>query len=294
MILVLVVAASAMMLAGYAVGAPLAADEIAKFTSLDQQTMLVAPLFRPKQPGPHPAVVLLHGCSGIGRGGDIFGVYRVWAETLVEQGYVVLLVDSASPRGFDQTCNAGPARPAIYADRSRDAYAALAWLQAQPFVQPDRIGIVGWSQGGGVVLLSISARNSGRPVDWKAADFRVAVAFYPSLCGERLASSPLAEADQRAWMTAIPLLVLQGEADTWTPAAPCRAFIADAQSRGAPVDIHIYPDAHHSFDAPNRARRELPNYRIGNGPMPIIETNPEARHDALVRMPAFLRAHLDD
>ena len=67
---------------------------------------------------------------------------------LVVQGYVVLAVDSATSRGFGQTCSAGPDRITMWRDRPKDAYAALQYLQAQPFVQAERVGLMGWSQGG--------------------------------------------------------------------------------------------------------------------------------------------------
>lgn len=291
---ILRVVLSAMMLACCALVAPLAAEERVTFPSLDQRTSLVAWLFRPAQSAPRPALVLLHGCSGLMVKGGISGLYRAWANDLVDHGYVVLVVDSGTSRGFGQTCSAGPARRTMYLDRPKDAYGALAWLQAQPFVRPDRVGIMGWSQGGAIVLLSIAARSSGRPGGFAAPDFRVAVAFYPGACSERLQSYPFVDAAPQTWTTAIPLLVLQGEADTWTPAPPCRAFMTGAQARGAPVEFHLYPGAYHAFDAPNLARRELPNYRTDVGLVPIVATDPEARRDAFIRVPDFLRVHLED
>ena len=75
----------------------------------------------------------------------------------------MLVVDSATSRGFGQTCSAGPDRITMWRDRPKDAYAALQYLQAQPFVQADRVGVMGWSQGGGVVLLTINDKSIGRP-----------------------------------------------------------------------------------------------------------------------------------
>ena len=45
----------------------------------------------------------------------------------------------------------------------KDAYAALWYLQAQPYVRGDRIGAIGWSQGGGTVLWTIPTGSTGRP-----------------------------------------------------------------------------------------------------------------------------------
>jgi dienelactone hydrolase len=181
----------------------------------------------------------------------------------------------------------------MFVERPKDAYAALRYLQAQPFVRPDRVGVVGWSQGGATVLLAIAAHNSARP-SGLAHDFRAAVAFYPGRCSDRFQSRPFVNADPGSWTTAIPLLVLFGEADNWTPSAPCAELIAAAKARGAPAEIKLYPGALHVFDAPNLPRRELPAYRMASGVVPIVGTDHAARADALVRVKDFLRGLLLD
>jgi dienelactone hydrolase len=271
-----------------------AAQETVQFTSLDGTTNLTAYLARPEGDAPRPALVLMHGCSGLLTGkGRILGLYRAWSRALVVQGYVVLTVDSATPRGFGQTCTRGPENTVMNRDRPKDAFAALQYLQAQPFVSPDRIGLMGWSQGGGVVLLSINDKSIGRPAGL-AQDFRAAVAFYPGACSERLQSKPFTEVEPGSWTAKAPLLTLFGEADTWTPFKPCEAFLAGAKARGNPVEIKSYPSVVHAFDAPDLPRTELPAYRIGNGPVPVIATDREARADALVRVLAFLKSHLEN
>jgi dienelactone hydrolase len=261
------------------------------FPALDGKTTLVAHLAHPHGNGPRAALVLLHGCSGLQADGRIFPLYRDWALQLLGHGYTVLLPDSAGSRGFTQTCTESDARRITLAERPKDAYAALKYLQSLPDVRADRIGVLGWSQGGGTILRAIGARSFGRPAAL-AADFRAAVAFYPGLCSERLQSRPFVDAEPHAWTTAIPLLVLQGEADNWTPAGPCAAFIADAKARGAAVEFKLYANAYHVFDGPNYPLRELPAYRMPNGVVPITGTEPAARADALMRVPEFLKRHL--
>jgi dienelactone hydrolase len=274
--------------------ATMAAAQEVQFTSLDGATRLTAYLARPEGDTPRPALVLMHGCSGLlGNKGRILGIFRAWSRALVVQGYVVLTVDSATPRGFGQTCTRGPENTVMWRDRPKDAFAALQYLQAQPFVAPDRIGLMGWSQGGGVVLLSINDKSIGRPAGL-AQDFRAAVAFYPGACSERLQSKPFTEVEPGSWAIKAPLLTLFGEADTWTPFKPCEAFLAGAKARGNPVEIKSYPSAVHAFDAPELPRTELPAYRIGNGPVPVIATDREARADAFVRVLRFLKDHLEN
>jgi dienelactone hydrolase len=221
----------------------------------------------------------------------MFGLYRAWMRALFAKGYDVLSVDSASSRGFGQTCIAGPDRLTMYRDRPKDAYAALQYLQAQPLVQGDRIALMGWSQGGAIALLSINGKSIGRPAAL-AQDFVAAVAFYPGACSERQQSTPFTQVEPQQWTTAIPLLVLFGEADVWTLFAPCEAFISAARARGNPVELKSYPSAVHGFDAPNQQRKELPDYRSPDGRIPVIGTDPEARADAFPRVLEFLKLHL--
>ncbi len=262
------------------------------FPSLDGKTTLITHLFRPPGDEPRPAVVVMHGCSGLlAKNGRFFPLYRAWAREFLKQGFVVLVVDSAKSRGFGQTCSASEARKVMWRDRPRDAYAALRWLQAQPFVRADRIALAGWSQGGGVVLLTISDKSIGRP-EGLAADFAAAVSFYPGACAEKWQTQPFTSVPPQGWTTHVPLLVLFGEADVWTELKPCEAFLSAAKARGNPIELKTYARAVHAFDAPGLPRTELPRYRSPDGRIPVIGTDENARKDALVRVPAYLAEKL--
>lgn len=268
-----------------------AAQEVVHFPSLEDNgpgqpaTTLDGYLFRPSGPGPHPAVVGLHGCSGmLSQSGQMSPIYREWGNELARLGYVVLIVDSLTPRRHGEMCSTTGFDLAIYRKRPRDAYGALWFLQSQPFVRADRVAAIGWSQGGGVVLLSIPTQSLGRPAALPHGDFRAAVAFYPGSCNnERLPAG---------WTSTTPLLILQGAEDVWTPLAPCQAFASTAIGRGAHIEMQVYPGAYHAFDAPNRARTELPQYTTRAGVVPIVGTDPAARADAFARVPAFLARYL--
>lgn len=267
------------------------AQDVMHFPSLDQNganepaTMLNGYLFRPAGDGPHPAVVGMHGCSGMAGVNGMFPIYRQWGAELARDGYVFLL-DSFGPRQHGEMCSIGGFDLAIYRKRPRDAYGALAWLQSQAFVRPDRVALAGWSQGGGVTLLSIAAQSWGRPASMDRPDFRVAVAFYPGSCNMQRLSA--------GWINVVPMLILFGAEDVWTPLPPCQEVVENAVARGAAIEMQVYPGAYHGFDAPNVSRRELPNYRTRAGVVPIVGTDPAARSDALVRVPAFLARHLGD
>ncbi|MFO1024363.1 MAG: dienelactone hydrolase family protein [Acetobacteraceae bacterium] len=268
---------------------PTSAEERVQFRNPERNLTIAAYLSRPSGDGPAPAVVMLHGCSGLVAGGRPAPLYTAWRDLFLQEGFAVLMVDSASSRGFGQTCTAGEARKRMWAERPSDAYAALAYLQAQPFIDATRISLAGWSQGGGVVLLAIGRRSSGRPDPPPVHDFARAVAFYPGACSETLQSRPFVDAPAKSWTTEIPLLVLLGAADNWTLAAPCEAFLSGAQDRGAPVEFHSYTGASHAFDAPATPTRVVEAYREGTW-APVIGTSEEARADAYDRVRAFLRA----
>jgi dienelactone hydrolase len=159
-------------------------------------------------------------------------------------------------------------------------------------VRADRIALMGWSQGGGVALLSINDKSSGRPSELKD-DFAAAVSFYPGACSETWQSKPYTPVEPQGWTTRVPLLVLMGDADTWTPLPPCEAFLSAAKARGNPIELKTYVNAVHGFDAPNTARHELPQYQSPDGRIPIVGTDKDARADAFTRVPAFLAEKLE-
>jgi dienelactone hydrolase len=251
-----------------------------------QRTILTGYLFRPPGDDPRPALVFLHGCGGLfGRTNTLLSRDLRWASDMNQLGYVVLMVDSFRPRQHGEMCSQTGFDLHLYLRRPLDAYGALAYLQAQPFVRPDRVGMIGWSEGGGVVLFSIRAASLGRPANWPAdRDFRAAVAFYPASCNERNHSKP--------WTSAVPFLILTGADDVWTPAAPCQEFARAAKARGSPITIMVYPKAYHDFDFPNERVHTLPQFITRAGVVPIVGTSPAARVDALIRVSAFFDAYL--
>lgn len=268
------------------------AQELIHFPSLEDNgagqpgTMLDGYLFRPDGAGPFPAIVGLHGCSGMFVRGTstISSIYRAWGAELTRHGFVFLLVDSFGPRRRGQMCSTDAFDFDIFRRRPRDAFGALWYLQAQPFVRRDRIGLAGWSQGGGAALYAIGRQSPLRPSNPLPVDFRAALAFYPGACNEQRQGT--------GWSSATPLLVLMGAEDVWTPVVPCRTFLDGVIARGNAVEVLVYPGAHHAFDVPNNPRRELPEYRTRAGVVPIVGTDPVARADALQRVPAFFTRYL--
>jgi len=269
------------------------AQELVHFPSFEDNgpgrpsTVLDGYLSRPTGEGQHPAVIFLHGCGGLLMGWlmgwKIEPGESDWAGELTRRGYAVLMVDSYAPRGRREMCASRTSDPVLYRNRARDAYGALLFLQAQPFVWPDHIGIMGWSQGGGALLLAIGTQSFSRPAQLPRGDFRAAVAFYPSDCAE--------QRQQPSWSTTIPLMVLIGSEDVAHPTVPCKALLDGAVSRGAKVEMQIYPGAYHHFDWPNLPRHELP-FPNGGGVVWFEGTDAAARQDSFSRVPSFLARFL--
>src|SRR6266705_2741864 len=103
-----------------------------------------ATVSRPDGPGPFPAVVIMHDCSGLGPRSS--GAPGRWAKELVARGYVVVMPDSFSPRGHpDGVCTTPVSQrrtDATPAQRARDAHEALAYTRALPGVDGRRVGIM--------------------------------------------------------------------------------------------------------------------------------------------------------
>ncbi|MEM1048062.1 MAG: dienelactone hydrolase family protein [Pseudomonadota bacterium] len=262
------------------------------FPRLDGKTRLAAFLRKPGGGGPFPAVVFLHGCSGVGPGGGISSTYSAWARHLAQNGFATLLVDSMGSRGLGSTCGPNPNRRTMYRERPGDAYAALAFLQSRTDILAGRIGLMGWSQGGGITLLTVSGESIGRPRPPPVDDFKAAVALYPSACSERLQSRPYTTVDPGSWSTIAPLLVLHGARDNWAQPVPCQHFIEAAARRGEPARIIVYQEAAHSFDAPNLRLKRRSGPRLRDGSLPLIGTHPVARLDAMRRVVDFFGEHL--
>ena len=240
---------------------------------------LKAVLYKPEGNGPFPAVVGLHGCSGlIDRTGAPRSRYRDWAEHLTKAGFVVLFPDSYGSRGAGSQCTVRHRSVRTDRERVADADAARRWLQAQPFVTPGHVALVGWSTGAISVLWTVR-RRTAVPKDDKT-DFRSAVAFYPGC--QRL--------DNTAWSARIPTLILIGAADDWASAQTCQHMVAGARGRSAGTSIIVYPSTYHDFDHPNRPLQVRSGYAYSTDSSGRIHTgtNPAARADALKRVPQWL------
>jgi dienelactone hydrolase len=257
-------------------------------------------LAKPAGNGPFPAIVLLHDCSGLGVRSS--GAAWRWSSLLTAKGYVTIWPDSFSTRGHARgVCTDGSPPRILPRQRAADAYAALDHLRTLPFVDATRVAVMGGSHGGSTTLAAIvDVPQNARP---DGAQFAAAIALYPG-CGRSMGDWSVARTNgghdivgySGAFKPLAPLLILTGERDDWTPAEPCRKLAAAAQAAGYPVEIVVYPGAHHSFDSPARLLF-LPERRNINSPTGKGATtagDPQAWADAMKRVENFLAAHLGD
>jgi dienelactone hydrolase len=273
-------------------------------TTVGSSLQLPAILIKPDGEGPFPAVVIAHDCSGLGPRSS--GAPLRWANELLQQGYVVMIPDSFSPRGFaDGVCFIpGNQTASVYGNvRAADAYGALAALRTLPYVDGKRVGIMGGSHGGWTTLAAMFVPlDADNPLaEAKRDGFAAAIALYPS-CAPRYGAWSTSKSGNFGPITGYsgvyqpiaPLLILSGEKDDWTPAEPCRQLTERSRAAGYPVDIKIYPDAHHAFDSsyPVRydARRNNASSPSGRGA--TTGGNLAAWEDAKKEVAAFFAQHL--
>src|SRR5262245_41321522 len=180
-------------------------------------------LYRPAGAGPFPGIVLAHPCSGVSEH------TTVWGKLLASWGYVVVAPDSFGPRGEKSVCGRGNVVNGNM--RVADVAGTLDFLNAQPFVRRGSLGLIGHSHGGWTTVRLVQAN-----FDLAARGRKAAVAYYQS-CSQ--------QSDRNV---ALPLLILIGDKDDWTPADACRKLQSAGFSRPDLVEVVYYPNAYHSFD----------------------------------------------
>src|SRR5437899_5622397 len=195
-------------------------------TTTGASEQIPAALLKPDGPGPFPAVVIMHDCSGLGHRSS--GAPDRWARELLTHGYVVLIPDSFTTRGHPAgVCtDPSPSRTEVSPfRRARDAYAALAYLRTLPYIDKSRVGLMGGSHGGSTTLASMVAPGSDRAplARDKSAGLAAAVALYPG-CAARLGSWRVVRQSGTSgpftdyvgmYKPLAPLLILIGENDDW-------------------------------------------------------------------------------
>ncbi|WP_448482029.1 DPP IV N-terminal domain-containing protein [Pseudoxanthomonas mexicana] len=239
-------------------------------TAADGTTPLHYSLIKPAGFDPkkqYPVVVFVYGGPAAqtvtrawpGRSDSFFNQY------LAQQGYVVFSLDN---RG---TPRRGAAfGGALYGKQGTvevdDQLRGVAWLKSQAFVDPARIGVYGWSNGGYMTLMLLAKHSeayacgvAGAPVtDW---------ALYDTHYTERYMDLPKAnEAGYREasvfthvdGIGAGKLLLVHGMADDNVLFTNSTKLMSELQKRGTPFELMTYPGAKHGL----RGNDLLHRYRL--------------------------------
>ena len=120
-------------------------EEEVSYSNPAAKIELAATLTIPPGKGPFPAVLLMSGSGPHDRDESIAGhkPFLVLADYLTRKGIVVLRADK---RGVGKST--GDYSKAVMADFASDAEAGVAYLKTRAEVDPQKIGLVGHSEGG--------------------------------------------------------------------------------------------------------------------------------------------------
>ncbi len=179
------------------------------------------------------AVVIVHGSSGVDSRG------ATYAGALNAAGLATLEIDLWAARGVTSPAE----RPRAVTDTLPDAFAALAFLAARPGIDPARIGIMGFSWGGVVSMLTATTAHNaayGPP----GLSFAAHAPLYP-VCWvyNRVPGFEFTD------LTGAPVLIQAGGMDLYDDPGSAEALVAGLPEAARAVVRQItYPNAGHAWD----------------------------------------------
>ncbi len=218
--------------------------------------------YKPHQATPDrkaPALVYVHG----GPGGQTMRGYSPTVQFLVNHGYVVLGINNRGSSGYGKTFFAADDRR-HGKEPLWDCVDGKQYLASLPYVDPKRIGIMGGSYGGYMVLAALAFQPDvfGVGIDLFGVSnwLRTLESIPPWWEAERQALyaeigdpvkdkallqevSPLFHADA----IRKPLMVLQGVNDPRVLKAESDEIVGAVKKNNVPVDYVLFPDEGHGF-----------------------------------------------
>ncbi len=240
----------------------LVAGEVVRFKSFDGME-IPALLYKPKnikEGEKVPALLSIHG----GPGGQTRLNYSPVIQHLVNHGYAVLAVNNRGSSGYGKTFYAADDRKHGNEDL-RDCVESKKLLATLPYIDTDKIGIMGGSYGGYMVMAALA---------FAPEDFKVGVnlfgvtnwirtlrsiptwweanrkALYNELGDPNSADSVLLYAKSPLFHTdkiTKPFIVFQGSNDPRVLQVESDEIVANAKKNGVEVEYVIFPDEGHGF-----------------------------------------------
>jgi dipeptidyl aminopeptidase/acylaminoacyl peptidase len=235
--------------------------EVVRYPSFDGQS-IPALLYRPHGASAErrvPALVWVHG----GPGGQSRYGYRAVIQLLANHGYAILAVNNRGSSGYGKTFfHLDDRRHGE--DDLQDCVRGRRYLEGLPWIDGERVGIMGGSYGGYMVAAAMAFEPEAFdvgidifgvtnwlrtlesiPIWW--TDFRdslYAEMGDPATDRERLHRiSPLFHASN----IARPLLVVQGANDPRVLQVESDELVAAVRDNGVPVEYVVFEDEGHGF-----------------------------------------------
>ncbi|WP_428155140.1 S9 family peptidase [Brevundimonas sp.] len=225
--------------------------------------MTTPPDFDPSKK--YPVVMQVYGGPGTGA-----GVQKSWQpltnQLLTEAGYIVFRVDNRGEGDRSQAFETSIYRrlgiPAV-----EDQTLAAKWLKTLPYVDADRIAMMGWSFGGFLSLLAVTEPEAGlasalagaAPTEWS---------LYDTHYTERYMSTPQANPEGYAATDVLPrlddltgrLLILHGMADDNVIFGNATRVIDALQAKSVPFEMMLYPGQRHGVRGEPRQLQQWRTY----------------------------------
>ncbi|WJG10048.1 dienelactone hydrolase family protein [Aliiglaciecola sp. LCG003] len=206
------------------------ADQILLATTVKAQLFLPAGASATQ---PVPAMVIIHGSGGILPSREI--AYGKW---MASQGIAGLVVNSYAARGVTEQTPYG-LRVAIVsdADEATDAYGALKFLNQHPAINPNKIGVMGFSYGGMATRAALDERiHQNLAAD--VAPFALHLDYY----------GPCHFDLKTAETTGAALFSLRGAQDKSNDLETCARLENSLREAGSAVGSTIFPTAGHGWE----------------------------------------------
>lgn len=206
--------------------------------------------FDPKRK--YPVILHIYGGPSAPSVNNSWQREMLYYNILAHSGYVVAVIDNRAATAISKTLeNTLVNNPAV--SETNDLVAGVQWLKRQPWVDPNRVGVYGWS-GGGTNTLNCMTRSgefkagiAGAPVtDWH---------YYDSKWSEALVKLPQDNADlydrtslvKRAGKLHGTLLIIYGTYDDNVHPQNEQAFMNALIEAGKQYESLVYPMRKHGF-----------------------------------------------
>jgi len=133
---------------------------------------LPAQILKPRDFNPqkkYPVVIYHYGGPSAPTVLNIWQGMNLFNQVLLDKGYLLFSVDNRSATAISKTLENTISRQMIGPNELKDLLAGVKWLKSQPFVDPERVGIWGWSYGGCMTLLALT----------RSQEFKAGIAVAP-------------------------------------------------------------------------------------------------------------------